>query len=89
MRAAWRGSPLALTTYEFMLLAALAERAGRVMSREGLVELVRGSPDEAFDRSIDVHISHLRQKLGDDPRNPAFLKTVRGVGYMLVDDRGA
>jgi DNA-binding response OmpR family regulator len=89
MRASWRGIPLALTTYEFMLLHALAERAGRVMSREGLVELVRGSPDDAFDRSIDVHISHLRQKLGDDPRNPAFLKTVRGVGYMLVDDRGA
>ena len=87
MRATWRGAVLALTTYEFMLLHALAERAGRVMSREALVELVRGSPDEAFDRSIDVHISHLRQKLGDDPRNPLLLKTVRGVGYLLADDR--
>ncbi len=87
MRASWRGEPLALTTYEFMLLHALAERAGRVMSRESLVEIVRGSPDEAFDRSIDVHVSHLRQKLGDDPRNPAVLKTVRGAGYMIVDDR--
>jgi DNA-binding response OmpR family regulator len=87
MRATWGGEVLALTTYEFMLLQALAERAGRVMSREGLVELVRGSPDEAFDRSIDVHVSHLRQKLGDDPRNPRVLKTVRGVGYMIVDDR--
>jgi two-component system OmpR family response regulator len=86
MRATWRGAVLALTTYEFMLLQALAERAGRVMSRESLVELVRGSPDEAFDRSIDVHVSHLRQKLGDDPRNPVVLKTVRGVGYMLADD---
>ncbi|MGA2447837.1 MAG: response regulator transcription factor [Polyangiaceae bacterium] len=86
MRACWRGEDLALTTYEFMLLHALAERAGRVMSRESLVELVRGSPDEAFDRSIDVHVSHLRQKLGDDPRNPAVLKTVRGAGYMVVDD---
>jgi len=87
MTAAWRGTTLALTTYELLLLHALAERAGRVMSREQLVELVRGSPDEAFDRSIDVHISHLRQKLGDDPRNPVVLKTVRGVGYLLVADR--
>jgi DNA-binding response OmpR family regulator len=88
MRVTWRGEPLALTTYEFMLLQALAERSGQVMSRESLVELVRGSADEAFDRSIDVHVSHLRQKLGDDPRNPTVLKTVRGVGYLLADDRG-
>ena len=88
MRASWRGVALALTTYEFMLLRALASQPGRVLSRESLVEIVRGSPDEAFDRSIDVHISHLRQKLGDDPRNPGVLKTVRGAGYMLVDDRG-
>jgi DNA-binding response OmpR family regulator len=87
MSASWRGTALVLTTYELLLLHALAERAGRVMSREQLVELVRGSPDEAFDRSIDVHISHLRQKLGEDPRNPAVLKTVRGVGYLLVSDR--
>jgi two-component system OmpR family response regulator len=74
MSASWRGTTLALTTYELQLLHALAERAGRVMSREQLVELVRGSPDEAFDRSID------------DPRNPAVLKTVRGVGYLLAAD---
>lgn len=74
---------LALTTYEFGLLRALAERAGRVLSREQLLELVQGSADEAFDRSIDVHVSRLRQKLGDDPRNPRLLKTIRGVGYML------
>ncbi len=86
MRITWQGAILPLTTYEFMLLHAHAERSGRVMSREALVEIVRGSADEAFDRSIDVHISHLRQKLGDDPRNPVVLKTVRGVGYMLVDD---
>jgi len=84
MAASLHGTALALTTYEFMLLAALAERAGRVMTREQLVDLVRGSADEAFDRSIDVHISHLRQKLGDDSRNPRFLKTVRGVGYLLA-----
>lgn len=79
-------APLALTTYEFMLLRALASRAGRVLTREQLVDLVRGSADEAFERSVDVHISHLRQKLRDDPRHPKLLKTVRGVGYMLVPD---
>ncbi len=78
------GQELALTTYEFTLLHALAERAGRVLTREQLVDLVRGSADEAFDRTIDVHVSRLRQKLNDDPRNPRILKTVRGIGYMLA-----
>jgi len=86
MSATLDGKTLVLTTYEFMLLQALAERAGRVLSREQLVDLVRGSADEAFERSVDVHISHLRQKLNDDPRNPKRLKTVRGVGYMLVPE---
>jgi DNA-binding response OmpR family regulator len=85
--ATFHGDELALTTYEFELLRALAERPGRVLSREQLVGLVRGSPDEAFDRSIDVHISHLRRKLGDDPRSPRILKTVRGVGYLLATER--
>src|SRR4051812_20442577 len=84
MRATLGGRELALTTYEFTLLRILAERAGRVLGREQLVDLVRGSAEESFDRSIDVHVSHLRQKLGDDPRNPRLLKTVRGVGYMLA-----
>ena len=65
-------------------VSILAERAGRVLGREQLIDLVRGSAEESFDRSIDVHVSHLRQKLGDDPRNPRLLKTVRGVGYMLA-----
>jgi DNA-binding response OmpR family regulator len=81
-----RGVDLAVTTYEFDLLRALAERAGRVLTREQLVDIVRGSADEAFDRSIDVHVSHLRKKLGDDPRNPRILKTVRGVGYLFAID---
>lgn len=81
------GTTLALTTYEFMLLRALAERAGRVLTREQLVDIVRGSSEEAFDRSVDVHVSHLRSKLGDDPRNPSMIKTVRGVGYMLSPER--
>jgi DNA-binding response OmpR family regulator len=84
MRATMGGRELALTSYEFSLLRALAERAGQVLTREQLMDLVRGSAEEAFDRSIDVHISHLRQKLGDDPRSPRLLKTVRGVGYMLA-----
>ena len=77
---------LNLTTFEFALLRALAERAGRVLGREQLLDLVRGSADEAFDRSIDVHVSRLRQKLGDDARDPRLLKTVRGVGYVLMKD---
>jgi DNA-binding response OmpR family regulator len=87
-RATLDGKELVLTSYEFSLLRVLCERAGRVLTREQIMDLVRGSAEEAFDRSIDVHISHLRQKLGDDPRNPKLLKTVRGVGYMLARDRG-
>ncbi len=78
------GVEVDLTGYEFDLLRALASRAGRVLSREQLMELARGSADESFDRSVDVHVSRLRQKLGDDPRAPRFIKTVRGVGYQLV-----
>jgi DNA-binding response OmpR family regulator len=78
------GEEIALTGYEFDLLRALAERAGRILSREQLMEAARGSADEAFDRSIDVHVSRLRQKLGDDPKRPRLIKTVRGVGYLLA-----
>jgi DNA-binding response OmpR family regulator len=75
---------LALTTFEFDLLRALAERPGRVLSREQLLEMLHGTADTAFDRSIDVHVSRLRAKLGDDPRQPKLLKTVRGAGYVLA-----
>lgn len=81
------GREVAVTGYEFDLLYALAERAGQVLSRDRLLELARGNAEEAFDRSIDVHISRLRQKLGDDPRNPRLLKTVRGVGYQLAAEK--
>ncbi len=84
LRATLDGKPLHLTTYEFGLLRVLAERAGRVLSREQLLDLVKGSADEVFDRSVDVHIFRLRQKLEVDPRNPTLLKTVRGAGYMLA-----
>jgi two-component system, OmpR family, response regulator len=84
MRASLDGRDLDLTSYEFALLRVLAERAGRVLSREQLLDLAKGSADEAFDRTIDVHISRLRQKLGDDARQSRVLKTVRGCGYMLA-----
>jgi two-component system OmpR family response regulator len=77
------GRALQLTAYEFALLRVLADNAGRVLSRERLLELAKGSADEAFDRSIDVRISRLRHKLGDDPKHPVLLKTVRGSGYLL------
>jgi len=78
------GEPVELTGYEFSLLLALAERAGRVLTREQLMDLAGGGAEEAFDRSVDVHISRLRRKLGDDPRRPRLIKTVRGVGYQFV-----
>jgi len=78
------GKPIALTSGEFTLLHALAQRAGRVLGREQLLQLVHGTADEAFDRSIDVLISRLRAKIEPDPRTPRLLKTVRGVGYMLT-----
>ncbi|MFP2959471.1 response regulator transcription factor [Myxococcus sp. 1LA] len=84
LRATLDGKALNLTTYEFGLLRVLAERAGRVLSREQLLDLVKGSAEEVFDRSVDVHIFRLRQKLEVDPRNPTLLKTVRGAGYMLA-----
>jgi DNA-binding response OmpR family regulator len=84
LRATLGGREIALTGYEFALLRALAERAGRVLSREQLLDLAKGSADQAFDRSIDGHISRLRAKLGDDPRHPRLLKTVRGSGYVLA-----
>lgn len=84
MAATIDGQPLELTTLEFALLRVLTERAGHVLSREQLLSVLHGSGDEAFDRSIDVHVSRLRQKLGDDPRSPRLLKTVRGVGYVLT-----
>ncbi|MBI5478397.1 MAG: response regulator transcription factor [Deltaproteobacteria bacterium] len=88
LRATLHGRALLLTAHEFALLRVLAERAGRVLSREQLLDLAGGSAEGAFDRSVDVHVSRLRQKLGDDPRNPTILKTVRGTGYLLATDDG-
>jgi DNA-binding response OmpR family regulator len=74
---------LALTPVEFDLLVVLAQARGRVKSREELINEIRDRNYDIFDRSIDVHISALRKKLRDDPRQPRFIRTVRGVGYTL------
>ena len=78
------GRDLALTTAEFELLGLLIRNRGRVLSRDRIINETRGIDWEAFDRSIDVLISRLRQKLGDDPRHPAFIRTVRGTGYLFL-----
>jgi DNA-binding response OmpR family regulator len=78
------GKARELTSYQFDLLYALVERADRVQSREQLMESVSGHELEAFDRSIDVHISRIRAAIEDDPRRPRHIKTVRSVGYVFV-----
>ncbi len=82
--ASLNGEVLALTPVEYHLLAVLALAAGRIKSREQLLNEIRDRNYDVFDRSIDVHISALRKKLGDDPKSPRFIRTVRSVGYMLL-----
>jgi DNA-binding response OmpR family regulator len=77
--------PLSLTPVEFDLLLCLAKACGRVKSREQLVDEIRDRDYDVFDRSVDVHISALRRKLGDDPKNPRFIRTLRSAGYMLIN----
>lgn len=77
-------TPLTLTPVEFDLLASLAKARGRVKSREALLDEIRDRNYDVFDRSIDVHISSLRKKLGDDAKNPRFIRTLRSAGYMLA-----
>jgi DNA-binding response OmpR family regulator len=81
--AALGDQSLSLTAIEFDLLLALAKATGRVRTREQLLNDVAERNYDAFDRSIDVHISSLRRKLGDDPRSPRFIVTVRSAGYMM------
>ena len=78
------GRDLALTSAEFELLGLLVRNRGRVLNRDRIINETRGIDWEAFDRSIDVLISRLRQKLGDDPKHPAFIRTVRGAGYLFI-----
>jgi two-component system OmpR family response regulator len=84
-RTARRGTELVdLTGLEFDILVALARRPGRVVPREALLEQAGRGDVTVSDRTVDVHVSHLRRKLGDDPRAPRLIKTVRGVGYVLA-----
>ena len=78
------GLPCELTSYQFDLLVALAERAGRVLTRDQIMEAVRGRELEAFDRSIDVHMGRIRAAIEDDIKNPKRILTVRGVGYVFA-----
>ena len=78
------GQPCDLTSYQFDLLVTLAERAGRVLTREQIMEAVRGRELEAFDRSIDVHMGRIRAAIEQDAKNPRRILTVRGVGYVFA-----
>lgn len=78
------GDAIVLTALEFDLLFCLMRSAGRVLDRDKLLDEIAGRSYDVFDRSIDVHISSLRRKLGDDFKNPRYIKTIRSVGYMLV-----
>tara|TARA_Y100001934_G_scaffold269342_1_gene352691 strand:- start:5295 stop:5987 length:693 start_codon:yes stop_codon:yes gene_type:complete len=76
-----------LTSHQFDLLSALAENAGRVMSRDSLMNAVRGHDLDVFDRSIDVHISRIRAAIEDNPKSPKRVLTLRGAGYLFVRDQ--
>lgn len=78
-------TPLVLTPVEFEILYSLAKAKGRVKTREQLLDEIRDREWEVFDRSVDVHIAALRKKLGDDAKNPRFIRTLRSAGYMLIN----
>jgi DNA-binding response OmpR family regulator len=82
VRVAGKEKPL--TSFQFALLVALAENAGRVLSRDALMDLIRGEKLDAFDRSIDVHVSRIRAAIEDDPKKPRRIITVRGAGYVFA-----
>jgi two-component system, OmpR family, phosphate regulon response regulator OmpR len=80
------GREASLTGFQYTLLLALAERAGRVLSRDALMDLTKGSALEEFDRSIDVHVSRIRAAIEDDPKKPRRIITVRGAGYVFAKE---
>ena len=82
------GEACDLTAYQFDLLVTLAERAGRVLTRDALMDLMKGEKLEAFDRSVDIHISRIRAAIEDDPKKPRRIVTVRGTGYVFAKDQG-
>ncbi|MFZ5572272.1 MAG: response regulator [Thermodesulfobacteriota bacterium] len=79
------GNLLPLTTNEFTALVLLTARPGKVMDRDSILQALRGMDCDAFNRSVDITMSRLRQKLGDDPKAPVFIKTVWGAGYVFID----
>lgn len=81
------GQDKPLTAYQYTLLLALAERAGRVLSRDALMDLIKGTMLDDFDRSIDVHISRIRAAIEDDPKKPRRILTVRGTGYVFAREQ--
>ena len=81
------GEERPLTGYQFTLLLTLAERAGRVLTRDALMDLMKGEKLEAFDRSVDVHVSRIRAAIEDDPKKPKRILTVRGTGYVFAKDQ--
>lgn len=81
------GERVELTGLEFDLLCALVRRPGRVVARDALLSEAGRGDVTVGERTVDVHVSHLRQKLGDDPRSPKLIKTVRGIGYVLAKDK--
>jgi len=86
------GTPCDLTSHQFELLTVLAQSPGRVLSRDQIMDALKGHPLEAFDRSIDVHISRIRAVIEDDPKSPKRVLTVRGAGYVFArkqDGEGA
>jgi two-component system response regulator CpxR len=82
--ATQNGKPLDLTALEFDLLHCLVRSAGRVLNRDQILDEIAGREYDVFDRSIDVHISSIRRKLGDDFKDPRYIRTLRSVGYMFV-----
>ena len=78
------GTELQLTTNEFEALALLVQNAGKVLDRDQILQALRGIDCDAFNRSVDITMSRLRQKLGDNPKDPQFIKTVWGTGYVFI-----
>ena len=86
MKATRDGEPIDLTTTEFLIVSVLARAPGRVFTRAQLLDAVRGSDVDSFDRAIDTHIKNIRRKLERDPHKPRFILTVYGIGYKFADD---
>ena len=88
-QARLNGEPCELTSYQFDLLSVLAQHPGRVLSRDHIMDALKGHPLEAYDRSIDVHISRIRAAIEDDPKEPKRILTVRGAGYVFAKKQDA